>query len=86
MYAMGYYKRQILRPQRQAGMCNPIVDKRRAKVFDERFNADEFLRSLPKAMKNLGYYVAPEDAGAEMRSITAYQRNATPAVSPQGAA
>ncbi len=23
MYAMGYYKRQILRPQRQAGMCNP---------------------------------------------------------------
>ena len=51
------------------GCATPIVDKRRAKVFDERFNADEFLRSLPKAMKNLGYYVAPEDAGVEMRSI-----------------
>lgn len=51
------------------GCATPIVDKRRAKVFDERFNAGEFLRSLPKTMKNLGYYVAPEDAGAEMRSI-----------------
>lgn len=47
------------------GCATPIVDKRRAKVFDERFNAGEFLRSLPKAMKNLGYYVAPEDAGVE---------------------
>ena len=27
------------------------------------------LRSLPKTMKNLGYYVAPEDVGVEMRSI-----------------
>ena len=47
------------------------MDKRCAKMFVERFNADEFLRSLPKAMKNLGYYVAPEDVGAEMRSIAA---------------
>ena len=43
------------------GCATPVVDKRRAKVFEERFNADEFLRSLPKAMKNLGYYVAPAD-------------------------
>lgn len=44
------------------GCATPVVDKRRAKVFEERFNADEFLRSLPKAMKNLGYYVTPADA------------------------
>ena len=43
------------------GCATPVIDKRRAKIFDERFNADEFLRSLPKAMKNLGYYVAPAD-------------------------
>ncbi len=43
------------------GCASPVVDKRRAKVFEDRFNADEFLRSLPKAMKNLGYYVAPAD-------------------------
>ena len=39
------------------GCATPVIDKRRAKIFDERFNADEFLRSLPKAMKNLGYYL-----------------------------
>lgn len=43
------------------GCASPVVDKRRAKVFEDRFNADEFLRSLPKSMKNLGYYVAPVD-------------------------
>ena len=43
------------------GCATPVVDKRRAKIFEERFNADEFLRSLPKAMKNLGYYVAPAE-------------------------
>lgn len=43
------------------GCATPVVDKRRAKVFEDRFNADEFLRSLPKSMKNLGYYVAPTD-------------------------
>lgn len=43
------------------GCASPVVDKRRAKVFEDRFNADEFLRSLPKAMKNLGYYVTPAD-------------------------
>ena len=32
------------------GCATPVIDKRRAKIFDERFNADEFLRSLPKAM------------------------------------
>lgn len=43
------------------GCATPVIDKRRAKTFDERFNADEFLRSLPKSMKNLGYYVASAD-------------------------
>ena len=58
----------------------------RAHTFNNKKTAEKYCSLLPKAMKNLGYYVAPEDAGAEMRSITAYQRNATPAVSPQGAA
>ena len=64
------------------GCATPVIDKRRAKIFDERFNADEFLRSLPKAMKNLGYYVAPadgctlqeDDYGAESTSGTLSHR------------
>ena len=52
------------------GCATPVVDKRRAKVFEERFNADEFLRSLPKAMKNLGYYVAPADEKPALPIVT----------------
>lgn len=51
------------------GCAAPVVDKRRAKVFEDQFNADEFLRSLPKSMKNLGYYVAPADAMPTPHSI-----------------
>ena len=40
------------------GCATPVADRRKAKVFAERFNAEEFLRSLPKIMKNLGYYIA----------------------------
>ncbi len=65
------------------GCATPVVDKRRAKVFDERFNADEFLRSLPKAMKNLGYYVAPADGVPNppaiiMQSVQAQEASIVP--------
>lgn len=41
------------------GCASPVSDRRKAKVFSERFNAEEFLRSLPKKMKNLGYRIEP---------------------------
>lgn len=39
------------------GCASPVSDRRKAKVFSERFKAEEFLRSLPKKMKNLGYRI-----------------------------
>lgn len=46
------------------GCASPVSDRRKAKVFSERFNAEEFLRSLPKKMKNLGYRIEPVEITA----------------------
>ena len=46
------------------GCASPVSDRRKAKVFPERFNAEEFLRSLPKKMKNLGYRIEPVEITA----------------------
>ena len=46
------------------GCAAPVIDRRKAKIFEERYNAEEFLRSLPKTMKNLGYYITPLNAQA----------------------
>ena len=46
------------------GCASPVSDRRKAKVFSERFNAEEFLRSLPKKMKNLGYRIEPVEISA----------------------
>lgn len=41
------------------GCATPVKDGKKAKVFTDLFYAEEFLRSLPKKLKNLGYYIAP---------------------------
>ena len=46
------------------GCASPVSDRRKAKVFPERFNAEKFLRSLPKKMKNLGYRIEPVEITA----------------------
>lgn len=40
------------------GCATPVKDGKKAKVFTNLFYAEEFLRSLPKKMKNLGYLQA----------------------------
>lgn len=41
------------------GCATPVKDGKKAKVFTDLFYAEEFLRSLPKKLKNLGYHIAP---------------------------
>lgn len=41
------------------GCATPVKDGKKAKVFTDLFYAEEFLRSLPKKMKNLGYTDTP---------------------------
>lgn len=36
------------------GCATPVKDGKKAKVFTDLFYAEEFLRSLPKKLKNLG--------------------------------
>ena len=52
------------------GCASPVEDRRRAKVFEDRFGAEEFLRSLPRTMKNLGYYIAPVETQKPCKTVT----------------
>jgi len=51
------------------GCASPVVERKRAKIFEEYINAEEFLRSLPKTMKNLGYYIAPVEDNKHKPSV-----------------
>lgn len=47
------------------GCATPTSNTKRAKIFNNLYSAEEYLRSLPKALKNLGYYVLSLDPPAE---------------------
>lgn len=56
------------------GCASPVAERKRAKIFEEYFYAEEFLRSLPKTMKNLGYYIAPAEEAKQETPVAATPR------------